>query len=97
MALILAARKIIWMACLAIELGLQKEKPTDPLRADNQSAIARSTNAEFHRSTKHVHVAWHHIGDMVLKDRIQIDYQSTEATKSLTTAESDRFPGFMGM
>ena len=73
-----AGKEAIWVHRLLVELGYRKKNTAVPLRADNQGAIALTSNPEFHRRIKHIDVRYHWIREAVETKQIDVIYVSTK-------------------
>lgn len=69
MALVEAAKELVWLTMLLGELGLSRFVETPVLHSDSTSTIALSLNPEHHQRTKHIRIRCHFLRDLV-KSRV---------------------------
>ncbi|MCO5607645.1 hypothetical protein L7F22_061843 [Adiantum nelumboides] len=65
-----ACKEAIWLGRLVTDLGIKEE--THMLHCDSQSAIQMAHNPVYHSKTKHVHVKYHFIWEMVEDKKVQL-------------------------
>ena len=100
-----ASKEAVWISRLLKELDLGYGLPSMPvsIKADNQGAIALSTDPKFHSRTKHIDVQWHFVREMVEKGCIRLEYCPTEEmaadglTKPLEKVKFGRFIRQIGL
>lgn len=66
-----ATKEAIWLKSLLTEIGFPQEDFV--VFSDSQSAIQLCKNPVFHDRTKHIHIRYHFIQDIVEKCIIQIE------------------------
>lgn len=67
----------VWMKNILEEIGFIQETFTT-LWCDNSSAIKFSRNPVLHRRSKHIHVRFHFLRELVNESVISLEYCSTE-------------------
>ncbi|KAI3791043.1 hypothetical protein L2E82_04591 [Cichorium intybus] len=63
MAIVEAAKELIWLKNFLSELGMQQEDCV--LHCDNQSAVHLAKNPVFHSRTKHIQMRYHFIRELI--------------------------------
>lgn len=71
-----AAREIVWVKRLLIELDQLKATPV--LQVDNEAAIRLAQNPEFHRRTKHIRIRHFFVRELVTAGEIDISKVDSE-------------------
>ena len=93
MAASAACQEAVWLARVLQELGSTNSNSTI-LYEDNKSCIQFTKNNSVHKRSKHIDQRYHYIRELVLDNKIKLEYIPTEHnvadmfTKPLT---SDRF------
>jgi hypothetical protein len=72
-----AAHKIIWARQFLSKLGFLSDGPT-VLLTDNQSSMVLARNPANHQSTKHIHVKYHFIREVIELQEVELWYTPTE-------------------
>ena len=84
MALSHVTKDAIWLKKFLPELNFECDSV--PIFVDNQSAIKLSSNAEYHKRTKHIDVLFHFVRDESRRKQINILYiQSKEQLADIFT------------
>ncbi len=97
-----AAKEVVWLRQLLIELKQKIEEPTI-LAMDNQSAIAITRNLEFHNRSKHIKIRHHFLRQKVEDKDLDLAYVPTGdqvadvLTKGLVREKHERFSEAMGI
>ncbi|KAJ0576790.1 putative RNA-directed DNA polymerase [Helianthus annuus] len=97
-----ATCECIWLRRILEDLGFKQEEPT-VIYCDNKSAINLSRNPVLHSRSKHIELRYHFIREMVMKERISLEYCSTNAqladvlTKSLSREKFMFYKEAMGV
>jgi hypothetical protein len=76
MALLQAAKEIIWIQRLLSDLG-REARDQDLIHEDNQGAIALAHNPEYHARTKHIDIQYHFIRECIENGKIRLQYCPT--------------------
>lgn len=76
MALAESAKEALWLKRITCELGFPQE--TVEVFCDSQSAICLSKNSVFHERTKHIHVRYHFIRDVIAEGDLIVTKIDTE-------------------
>ena len=85
MAAAAAAKEAIWLRKILCDLSYEPETPA-VLSVDNQSAIKRAKNPEFHKRTKHIDIKFHFIRQNVVNGELSVEYiPSTELKADIFT------------
>jgi len=71
----LAACQAIWLRRFLADLQ-QEYKVTTKIFCDNKTTISMTNNPTFHSRTKHIR--YHFICDLVVKEKISLEYCSTQ-------------------
>ena len=80
-----AAKEAIWLRKILCDLSYEPETPA-VLSVDNQSAIKRAKNPEFHKRTKHIDIKFHFIRQNVVNGELSVEYiPSTELKADIFT------------
>ena len=82
-----AACEAVWLRIVLKELRLRQRGPTR-IHVDNESCIALSKNAVFHKRTKHIPLKYHKVREFVAKMVIELEPVQTylQATDMFTKA-----------
>ncbi|CAL8991938.1 unnamed protein product, partial [Prunus brigantina] len=71
-----SATQAVWLRQLLGALHHEQKSPTT-IYCDNNSAIALARNPVFHGRTKHIHVKFHYIRDLVNDKVVEVQYCPT--------------------
>lgn len=71
------ACQAVWLINVLKEIGCDQEEGTIML-CDNSSTIKLSKNPILHRRSKHIHVRYHFLRELVNEGTIQLDYCATQ-------------------
>ncbi|CAL9014556.1 unnamed protein product [Prunus brigantina] len=71
-----SATRAVWLRQLLGALHHEQKSPTT-IYCDNNSAIALARNPVFHGRTKHIHVKFHYIRDLVNDKVVEVQYCPT--------------------
>jgi hypothetical protein len=97
-----AAHKIIWARQFLSELRFLSDGPT-VLFTDNRSSMALARNPANHQSTKHIHVKYQFIHEVIELQEVELQYTPTKEqvadtlTKPLGCVKLPGFVSGMGM
>ena len=96
-----AVKEAIWLTRLLSELDVDLGLSSKPvlIKADNQGAIALTSDPRFHTRTKHIDIQWHFVRDQVKTEVVLFEWVPTRemAADGLTKALSkDKFGTFVG-
>jgi hypothetical protein len=74
------AKEIIWLGNFLEEMGLKEPEKIWPLKlwCDNTSAIRLAKNYMTNGRSKHIEIRYHHIKDLIVKGRIDVEYVAGE-------------------
>ena len=72
-ALTKGAKQLIWLQHFIRELGIDQSQPMS-LRSDNLGTITLSQDATYHKSTKHINIAYHFIHEKVASYEAVLTY-----------------------
>jgi len=104
MAMTQATKEIIWLRVLFEEVGaIQHIDQMATLYGDNQGALALARNPEYHPRTKHIHIQYHFVRDLVQADQVNLDYCPSPdmiadiITKALPRTTHEKHTTAMGM
>lgn len=102
-ALTHAAKELIWLRKLLLELLFLIPDRSTILFSDNQGAIRLSKDSTFHARTKHIDIRYHFIREAVESNQLVIPYCPTEEmiadifTKSLGRTKLTKFRSLLGL
>lgn len=85
-----ATREAAWIRILLSDLGVDCTRPIK-IFTDNQGALALSKNPEHHARSKHIDIQWHYVREEVEKNKIDLQYISTE--KMIADVLTKALPG----
>lgn len=71
------ACQAVWLRNILLEIGFQQEEGT-VLFCDNSSTIKLSKNPVLHGRSKHIHVRFHYLRELVNEGIIQLHYCGTQ-------------------
>ncbi|GAA0173588.1 transmembrane signal receptor [Lithospermum erythrorhizon] len=71
-------KEMLWLKRFFKELGIDQEKFT--VFCDSQSAIYLSKNPSFHSKSKHIHIRYHWVREVLEEKSLYLDKNSTTAT-----------------
>ena len=77
MAMCQAGKEAIWLTGLLEDFGINLQSPI-VVFSDSQGALALAKNPVFHPRSKHIAIQYHFTRELVLHNRIAIDYVSTK-------------------
>jgi hypothetical protein len=81
MAMSATTKQALWIQQLLRDIGFKKYAGSSPycskLYGDNQSSLTLIQNPQIHKRSKHINVAYHHVRDLVLNNRMEISYIPT--------------------
>lgn len=101
-ALSTTAKEMLYLNQFFFELTNVNIEPTK-IYVDNTSSINLAKNATYHDRTKHIDVRYHHLRDNIEKNKIAIEFVSTNEnvadalTKSLNGPKTKQFAREMGL
>lgn len=72
-----SACQVVWIRNIMKEIGFQQQEGTT-LFCDNSSTIKLSRNPVMHGRSKHIHVRFHYLRDLVNEGVIQLSYCATQ-------------------
>ena len=67
----------MWLRNILSEIGFEQEEGT-VMFCDNSSTIKLSKNSVLHGRSKHIHVRFHYLRELVNDGVIQLDYCGTQ-------------------
>ena len=77
MALSDCAQELVWVRRFMAELKESQNKPT-VIYEDNQGCIAMSYNPVDHRRSKHIHVRYHFLRELIQANELTVQYCPTQ-------------------
>jgi hypothetical protein len=90
-ALTQAAKELIWLHKLLIDLGFDITNDPTSMRSDNLGAISLACDSTFHACTKHIKIAYHFICEQVASNKATLTYvQSKENLVDIMTKGLDK-------
>ena len=96
------AKEAVWLHLLLKEIGFAVNGPTT-IHIDNQSAIALTSNPEYHARTKHIDIQYYYIYLKVANNTIKFKYIPTAnmaadgLTKPLQRLKHAKFVNMLNM
>jgi len=97
-----AAKEAIWLRNFIGKVFTPLTEPTT-LHCDNQSAVAITTNGNFHTRTKHIDIRYHFIQFIIKNGSLKLIYCPTDdmmadtLTKALPSSKAKHFATLLGL
>lgn len=97
-----AAREILWLRSLLLELGFAQEGSTI-LLGDNRAALVLAENPVAHTRSKQIDIRFHYLRELVERGVVKVQYTESAAqaadglTKALTPTENARLLEVAGL
>ena len=98
-----AARQVIWLRQLLLDLGLSQVDEPTRVYNDNTASLSLSKNPINHDRAKHIDIIYHHLRDELTSGRLDLQYipsadnVADALTKLLPQASHDRLTAKLGL
>jgi hypothetical protein len=98
----LCACQCIWLKRILRKIGVEQDEGTI-IQCDSSSAIQLAKNPVFHGKSKHIHVRFHFLRDLVNEGVVELKYCNSQEqvadlmTKPLKLEQFEKLRGMLGM